>query len=748
MIKKKVVVVGNCQARPIGALLEKMSDEIEVTKIAIVHLLKSDQQEDYRSSFEEADFIVAQLVSDDYACSFVRTIELEKKFSSKLIKIVNLFSYKDTPYLRNLPKNLRISQAPFGDYHFPVVYEKWKAGINELEVIEQLNNWDTEYDDDHGYLDQLKQRELQVSVAISDFIEGNTERLFHTFNHPCNNLLLEYTKRILRTMSLPISNSDPLIKGEFLGQYRPFFNENKNFNHRLMRESKVITIETEEMIRIFYDFYAKYDLDTRKSAFDIPKNVIQYWNSESIPREIRKLMDSWRVNNPDYSYHTFDRGQAATFLASEFGSEYRDRFLAMTIPAMQSDYFRVAYILKHGGIYIDAASECFSDITPILKDSIGKTVLMKKWHGRLCNGFIASASGSLFMKNIWDRINKKIDDNNEIDVWSITGPKSYIEAFNSELKKLVKVVDQSDVKKYFVWVNDLEHKKNNHWSVVQKNNAIYSNGNSSKIIVHLGPHKTATTSFQNLLESNESKLIESDISLITVRSTHGYKYKELRSVYTRIIQGYLLSDEKNEIDSISQLSKVLKDMVSIIPEDKNGYVIISDENLLGPLPGHFFANRKGRELGFYRAHDLVFKSINVAFGNRLAKVLLADRGCEEFLSSSYKDFIGKLTDSESFDQFKSNLDESICAEYSSFFKLAEVNFGEKLDVFSFSDFCQDMEGFINKVLDANLDFEDSVTSLSNTSMSDRAISIALKVIPDLNDLEEAKRFKRFLLSII
>jgi hypothetical protein len=43
---KKVVVVGNCQARPIATLLEKMSDEIEVTKVAIVHLLKSEQDDE------------------------------------------------------------------------------------------------------------------------------------------------------------------------------------------------------------------------------------------------------------------------------------------------------------------------------------------------------------------------------------------------------------------------------------------------------------------------------------------------------------------------------------------------------------------------------------------------------------------------------------------------------------------------------------------------------------------------------
>ena len=101
-------------------------------------------------------------------------------------------------------------------------------------------------------------------------------------------------------------------------------------------------------------------------------------------------MDSWTLNNPDYD-NTFDRREAAAFLALEFGSDFRDRFLAMTILEMQSNYFRAAYILKYGGIYIDAASEYLSDIIPIIKDTIGKTVLMKKWHSRLCNGFIASA---------------------------------------------------------------------------------------------------------------------------------------------------------------------------------------------------------------------------------------------------------------------------------------------------------------------------------------------------------------------
>lgn len=55
----KLVFVGNCQARPIAALLEAMNDQINVTKVAIVHLLKTEQEHEYKAEFEAADYIIA-----------------------------------------------------------------------------------------------------------------------------------------------------------------------------------------------------------------------------------------------------------------------------------------------------------------------------------------------------------------------------------------------------------------------------------------------------------------------------------------------------------------------------------------------------------------------------------------------------------------------------------------------------------------------------------------------------------------
>lgn len=40
---------------------------------------------------------------------------------------------------------------------------------------------------------------------------------------------------------------------------------------------------------MFYNFYSKYELDTRKPTFDIPKNIIHYWSDRSISENFKKL---------------------------------------------------------------------------------------------------------------------------------------------------------------------------------------------------------------------------------------------------------------------------------------------------------------------------------------------------------------------------------------------------------------------------------------------------------------------------
>lgn len=200
MDKHKIVIIGNCQARPIATLLEKMSDRIKVTKVAIVHLLKSEQENEYKQAFEEADYIIAQLVAPNYPCEFVRTDDLKDKYGNKVTTIVNLFFKGEQPdwvYIRD--EQHKSLMGPLYEYHNLTILKCWFAGKSVAETEKYLTNVEYNYlefeNERKKSFEQLRVKEGLVDVKICDFIENN-EHLFWTFNHPKNELLYEYAKNI------------------------------------------------------------------------------------------------------------------------------------------------------------------------------------------------------------------------------------------------------------------------------------------------------------------------------------------------------------------------------------------------------------------------------------------------------------------------------------------------------------------------------------------------------------------------
>jgi hypothetical protein len=197
---RKIVIVGNCQARPIATLLEKMSSEVEVTKVAIVHLLKSEQENEYKEAFEEADHIVTQLIASNYPCEFVRTNDLKNKYGNKVTTIVNLYfkgEHPDWVYIRDEQHNSLI--GPLYEYHNLTILKCWFAGKSATETEKYLMNVEynhSEFENERNKsFEQLQVKERLADVKICNFIKDN-EQLFWTFNHPKHELLYEYAKNI------------------------------------------------------------------------------------------------------------------------------------------------------------------------------------------------------------------------------------------------------------------------------------------------------------------------------------------------------------------------------------------------------------------------------------------------------------------------------------------------------------------------------------------------------------------------
>lgn len=203
----------------------------------------------------------------------------------------------------------------------------------------------------------------------------------------------------------------------------------------------------------------------------IPRIIVQYWNSEIIPADVKPLISSWSKFNPEFKHIVFTEEQAASFIKVKFGPEAQELFLSAALPAMQSDIFRVAFCLGNGGFYIDVGTQCLGSILSILP-SDNKLALMRKWHGGIWNGMIACKPNHPALEAIWNKILHNLRSQSSGDVWEVTGPLSFNQINNDKIyAPNIAVIDQKDIKS-FKLIGELEYRKE-HWSEVQKNQSIF-----------------------------------------------------------------------------------------------------------------------------------------------------------------------------------------------------------------------------------------------------------------------------------
>ena len=132
--------------------------------------------------------------------------------------------------------------------------------------------------------------------------------------------------------------------------------------------------------------------------------LIQYWDQPDPPEVIAERMQGWRQQHPRWQYQRFDRASAAAFLAAQHGPALSQAFLDIRLPAMQADVLRIAALLAEGGLWIDAATTCFSPVEDWL-DLQAPLLLLRKphqEHPKVCTGLIhAPAPGHPLLEAAW-----------------------------------------------------------------------------------------------------------------------------------------------------------------------------------------------------------------------------------------------------------------------------------------------------------------------------------------------------------
>ncbi len=86
-----------------------------------------------------------------------------------------------------------------------------------------------------------------------------------------------------------------------------------------------------------------------------PKRIVQFWDDlDRLPGDVGECIETWkRIEEQGIERLLFDKHKARDFISQRLGPRYCHAYDRCYHPAMQSDYFRLCYILMEGGCYVD-----------------------------------------------------------------------------------------------------------------------------------------------------------------------------------------------------------------------------------------------------------------------------------------------------------------------------------------------------------------------------------------------------------
>lgn len=88
----------------------------------------------------------------------------------------------------------------------------------------------------------------------------------------------------------------------------------------------------------------------------IPKKIFFYWSEKTIPEEILKNVENYKLLNPDFDVQIVGDDSEILINAFKKFPELYKIYKKIRIPACKSDVVRIVLLRHYGGIYIDCAT--------------------------------------------------------------------------------------------------------------------------------------------------------------------------------------------------------------------------------------------------------------------------------------------------------------------------------------------------------------------------------------------------------
>jgi tetratricopeptide (TPR) repeat protein len=163
----------------------------------------------------------------------------------------------------------------------------------------------------------------------------------------------------------------------------------------------------------------------------IPRRIVQFWDAAEPPDDVAALMHTVRGRNPDWEYVRFDLAAAEAFLSTHFPPAVAWALRRARHPASKADLFRLAYLHRHGGIYIDADDRAIGPLEAIVPAS-AKLLTYQESYSTLGNNVLGAVPGHPVIARALAEAVAALNRGDGESLWLCTGPGLLTRAFAAE----------------------------------------------------------------------------------------------------------------------------------------------------------------------------------------------------------------------------------------------------------------------------------------------------------------------------
>jgi mannosyltransferase OCH1-like enzyme len=168
------------------------------------------------------------------------------------------------------------------------------------------------------------------------------------------------------------------------------------------------------------------------TAPTIPRKIMQFWDQTNPLDEITRLLRTWVETHPGYAYCRFDNATARDYLGAHYPKEVLSAYRHARHPAQASDLFRLAYLLREGGFYIDADDRCVGPLATVTTPGI-ILIGYQEQYATLGNNFLGCMPGEAVIGRALMLAVETLNRGDSEAIWLATGPGLLTRAFTDIL---------------------------------------------------------------------------------------------------------------------------------------------------------------------------------------------------------------------------------------------------------------------------------------------------------------------------